>query len=48
MAAPFGALLVLLDPVLPVPVTLTALILAVIVVVLVLRPPVPREDIVES
>lgn len=45
---PLGALLVLLDPVLPVPVTLTALILAVIVVVLVLRPPVPREDIVES
>jgi low temperature requirement protein LtrA len=45
---PLGAVLVLLDPVLPIPVTLTALILAIIVVVLVLRPPVPRKDIVES
>ncbi|WP_136037114.1 low temperature requirement protein A [Microbacterium sp. K35] len=40
---PTGAALVLLDPVLPVPVTLTALILAAVVVVLVLRPPVTRE-----
>lgn len=39
---PVGALLVLLDPVLPVPVTLSALILAIIVVVLVLRRPVAR------
>lgn len=45
---PLGAVLVLLDPVLPIPVTLTALILAIIVVVLVLRPPVSRKDIVES
>nr|WP_307872130.1 low temperature requirement protein A [Microbacterium paraoxydans] len=41
---PVGAALVLLDPVLPVPVTLTALILAGIVVVLVLRPPVARSE----
>ena len=39
---PIGALLVLLDPVLPVPVTLTALILVGIVTVLVLRPPTPE------
>lgn len=45
---PLGAVLVLLDPVLPIPVTLTALILAIIVVVLVLRSPVSRKDIVES
>nr|WP_272653515.1 low temperature requirement protein A [Microbacterium sp. EF45047] len=37
---PLGALLVLFDPILPLPVTLTALILVAIVVVLVLRPPV--------
>ena len=37
---PVGALLVLLDPVLPVPVTLTAVIMAVVVAVLVIRPPV--------
>jgi low temperature requirement protein LtrA len=40
---PTGALLVLLDPVLPIPVTLTAGILIVIVVVLVVRPPVERR-----
>lgn len=40
---PLGAVLVLLDPVLPVPVTLTAAILAAVVVVLVLRPPVNQE-----
>nr|WP_259363501.1 low temperature requirement protein A [Microbacterium esteraromaticum] len=40
---PLGALLVLLDPVLPVPVTLTALILIAIVTVLVLRRPLPEE-----
>ena len=39
---PIGALLVLSDPILPVPVTLTALILVGIVVVLVLRPPTPE------
>lgn len=41
---PVGAALVLLDPVLPVPVTLTAAILVGIVVVLVLRPPVDRVE----
>ncbi|UNK72618.1 low temperature requirement protein A [Microbacterium sp. H1-D42] len=40
---PVGALLVLLDPVLPIPVTLTAGILVLIVVTLVLRPPVQRS-----
>lgn len=39
---PVGALLVLFDPVIPVPVTLTALILVVIVTVLVVRAPVAR------
>ncbi|MEH3034356.1 MAG: low temperature requirement protein A, partial [Aeromicrobium erythreum] len=39
-AVPVAALLVLLDPVLPVPVTLTAVVLVALVVVLVLRPPV--------
>ncbi|WP_244632370.1 MULTISPECIES: low temperature requirement protein A [unclassified Microbacterium] len=37
---PLGAVLVLLDPVLPIPVTLTALILVGIVAVLAVRPPV--------
>ncbi|MEU2198667.1 low temperature requirement protein A [Isoptericola sp. NPDC019482] len=37
---PVGALLVLCDPVIPVPVTLTAVIMVAIVVVLVLHPPV--------
>ncbi len=41
---PIAALLVLLDPVLPVPVTLTALILVGTVVVLILRPPVASAD----
>ncbi|WP_308010922.1 low temperature requirement protein A [Streptomyces sp. AC495_CC817] len=40
---PVGALLVLLDPVLPVPIAVTALIMAVIVAVLVVRPPVERS-----
>lgn len=38
-----AAVLVLLDPVLPVPVALTAVITAVVVVVLVMRPVVPRR-----
>lgn len=42
-ALPSGALLVLFDPVIPVPVTLTAGILIVIVAVLVLRPPIERR-----
>jgi low temperature requirement protein LtrA len=41
---PSGAVLVLLDPILPVPVTLTAVILTAVVVILVLRPPVPHGD----
>ena len=40
---PVGGLLVLLDPVIPVPVTLTAAIMVVVVAVLVLRPPVARH-----
>lgn len=40
---PIGALIVLLDPVLPLPVALTAVILVGIVVVLVIRPPVVKE-----
>lgn len=43
IVVPLGALLVLLDPVLPIPVALTAVILVGIVTVLVIRPPVPRE-----
>lgn len=45
---PIGALLVLLDALLPIPVTLSALILVIVVVVLVLRPPVPRDTVVET
>jgi low temperature requirement protein LtrA len=41
---PLGALLVLLDPILPIPVAVTAGVLVVIVVVLVLRPPVPQRS----
>ncbi|WP_029291948.1 low temperature requirement protein A [Cellulomonas sp. HZM] len=46
VAVPVGALLVLLDPVLPVPIALTALVMAAIVVVLVLHPPLdePSDD----
>ncbi|WP_255305083.1 low temperature requirement protein A [Microbacterium sp. 3J1] len=40
---PIGALVVLLDPVLPIPVAVTAGVLVVIVVVLVLHPPVDRR-----
>ncbi|GAB3598440.1 low temperature requirement protein A [Microbacterium tumbae] len=45
---PIGALLVLFDPVVPVPVTLTAGILIVIVVFLVIRPPVERKALMEQ
>ncbi|WP_312169053.1 low temperature requirement protein A [Microbacterium sp.] len=41
---PVGALLVLLDPILPIPVAITAGVLVVIVVVLVLRPPIPSRS----
>jgi low temperature requirement protein LtrA len=44
VVVPLGALLGLLDPLLPTPVTLPALILVGIVVVLVVRPPVTRPD----
>lgn len=40
---PLGAALVLLDPVLPIPVAITAVVMVGIVVVLVLRPPVERR-----
>ncbi len=39
VAVPVGAVLVLADPLVPIPVTLTAVILSVVVAVLVLRPP---------
>ncbi|WP_194762902.1 low temperature requirement protein A [Microbacterium sp. UFMG61] len=41
---PVGAVLVLLDPILPIPVAITAGVLVVIVVILVLRPPVPQRS----
>jgi low temperature requirement protein LtrA len=41
---PIGAAVVLLDPILPIPVVITAVVLVVIVVVLVLHPPVRRES----
>lgn len=41
---PLGAVLVLLDPILPIPVALTSAVLAAIVVVLVCRPPVGEND----
>ncbi|MCP1428854.1 low temperature requirement protein LtrA [Microbacterium foliorum] len=40
---PLGALVVLLDPILPIPVAVTALVLVAIVAVLVLRPPVDKS-----
>ena len=42
IVVPLGAVLVLLDPLIPVPFTLTAIIMALVVATLVLRPPVPR------
>ena len=44
IVVPVGALLVLLDPLIPVPVTLTALIMVVIVAVLVRHPPIGASD----
>jgi len=41
---PTGALLILLDPLVPLPFTLTAAILILIVVVLVLREPLPKQN----
>ncbi|TCK25549.1 low temperature requirement protein A [Pseudonocardia endophytica] len=40
VVVPVGALLVLLDPVIPIPFTITAVIMALVVAVLVVRPPV--------
>ncbi|MDP3949167.1 low temperature requirement protein A [Microbacterium sp.] len=42
---PIGAFVVLLDPLIPVPITLTAGIMIVLVVVLVIRPPVQQRNI---
>jgi len=41
---PTAAVLVLLDPIFPVPVTLTAVIMMLVVVLLVLRPPLPHGN----
>ena len=41
---PIGALVVLLDPILPIPVAISALVLVAIVVVLVLHPPVDKRS----
>ena len=41
---PVGAVLVLLDPLLPIPVAITAVIMAAVVVVLVLRPPIAQRS----
>lgn len=41
---PLGAIVVLLDPILPIPVAVTALVMVVIVVVLVLHPPVDKRS----
>ena len=40
VALPLGAVLVLFDPIIPIPITLTAVIMVLMVVVLVLHPPV--------
>jgi len=43
-AIPTGAVVVLLDPILPIPVAITALVLVAIVVVLVLHPPIDKRS----
>ena len=43
IVVPLGAVLVLLDPVIPIPFTITAVILVLVVAVLVLRPPLAAE-----
>ncbi|GAT74299.1 low temperature requirement A [Microbacterium sp. HM58-2] len=45
---PLGALLVLLDPILPIPIAITAAVMVAIVVVLVIRPPVARDSLSSS
>lgn len=47
-ALPLGAALVLFDPVLPIPVAITAVVMVAIVVVLVLRPPIERQSPVDA
>lgn len=43
IVVPIGAIIVLLDPLIPIPITLTAGIMVVIVTVLVIRPPVEKR-----
>ena len=45
IAMPAGALLVLVDPVIPVPITLTTFVIVALVVILVLNPPVSRDSV---
>ncbi len=47
-AIPIGAVVVLLDPLIPSPVALTTLVLVALVVILVMHPPLPRSDFAES
>ena len=44
VAVPLGAALVLLDPLIPVPIALTTVVMVLIVAVLVLHPPVPAPE----
>ena len=44
VVVPFGAVLVLFDPIIPVPIALTTFIMIAVVVVLVVRPPVTSEQ----
>jgi low temperature requirement protein LtrA len=44
-AMPLGAVLVLVDPVIPVPITLTTFVVVALVVILVLNPPVSRDSV---
>ena len=44
IAMPTGALLVLIDPIIPVPITLTTLVVVALVAVLVMNPPRDREE----
>ena len=45
IAMPLGAVLVLVDPVIPVPITLTTFVIVALVVILVLNPPVSRASV---
>jgi low temperature requirement protein LtrA len=48
VALPLGAVLVLFDPIIPIPITLTAVIMVLMVVVLVLHPPVTAHSAAED